>query len=99
MRRLFFVLLVACSSPGNSAPDGATAPDGNVASPDAMAPDAALDCGTPAQCMAQWEQAASDAYDAALGDPTALKDFLHAVPKGGDLHNHLTGAVWAETYL
>jgi len=25
--------------------------------------------------------------------------FLKAVPKGGDLHNHLVGAVYAETYL
>src|SRR5262249_43082604 len=25
--------------------------------------------------------------------------FLKAVPKGGDLHNHLSGAVYGETYL
>ena len=32
-------------------------------------------------------------------DPLKLRDFLHAMPKGGDLHNHLSGAVYAESYL
>ena len=69
------------------------------AAPDA-APDAeVLDCGTPSECAAIWEQHASDRFDAILGDATALAAFLRAVPKGGDLHNHLTGAVYAETYL
>jgi adenosine deaminase len=31
--------------------------------------------------------------------PLALHAFLHAMPKGGDLHNHLSGAVYAETWL
>ena len=55
--------------------------------------------GTPADCAAAWEKAASDRYDALLTNPTDLATFLKAVPKGGDLHNHLTGAVYAETYL
>jgi adenosine deaminase len=59
----------------------------------------ALDCGTPAECAATWEQAASDHFDAVHNTPDDLKAFLHAVPKGGDLHNHLSGAVYAETYL
>jgi adenosine deaminase len=54
---------------------------------------------TPAACGATWEQAASDRFDAILGTPTELAAFLKAVPKGADLHNHLTGAVYAETYL
>ncbi len=29
----------------------------------------------------------------------ALLDFLERMPKGGDLHHHLTGAVYAESYL
>jgi adenosine deaminase len=33
------------------------------------------------------------------GDPPALYAFLLRMPKGGDLHNHLTGAVYAESYL
>jgi hypothetical protein len=28
-----------------------------------------------------------------LNQPTELDAFLKAVPKGGDLHNHLSGAV------
>lgn len=32
-------------------------------------------------------------------NPAALMDFLDRIPKGGDLHNHLTGAVYAESYI
>ncbi len=32
-------------------------------------------------------------------DPARLRLFVHAMPKGGDLHNHLSGAVYAEDYL
>lgn len=32
-------------------------------------------------------------------DPLRLRNFLKAMPKGGDLHNHLSGAVYAESYL
>lgn len=57
-------------------------------------------CGSPAECAAEWEQNASDHYDELVGGNVGdLADFLFAVPKGGDLHNHLTGAVYAETFL
>jgi adenosine deaminase len=57
-------------------------------------------CGTPTECAATWEQAASDKLDGlAAGPPDALAAFLKAMPKGGDLHNHLSGAIYAETYL
>src|SRR6266404_2594911 len=32
-------------------------------------------------------------------NPSLLLAFLSEMPKGGDLHNHLTGAVYAESYL
>jgi adenosine deaminase len=32
-------------------------------------------------------------------NPAALRVFLTEMPKGGDLHNHLDGSVWAEDYL
>ncbi len=32
-------------------------------------------------------------------DPAALRAFLVSMPKGGDLHMHLSGAVYAETFL
>ena len=45
------------------------------------------------------EQRAADRLDAITGDPALLTAFLRQVPKGGDLHMHLSGAVYAETYL
>jgi adenosine deaminase len=32
-------------------------------------------------------------------DPLRLRAFLAAMPKGGDLHNHLDGAIYAESFL
>jgi len=54
--------------------------------------------------LAQAEQAASElsaakALDAVRGDPLALHVFLKRMPKGADLHNHLDGAVYAETFI
>jgi len=37
--------------------------------------------------------------DRIRGDASALRAFLRAMPKGADLHNHLTGAVYAESYI
>src|SRR5579863_291973 len=36
---------------------------------------------------------------AARSNPLALYHFLLAMPKGGDLHNHLAGAVYAESWI
>src|SRR4051812_25174042 len=51
--------------------------------------------------------AAGDANEAATArrlaairtQPLALEAFLHEMPKGGDLHNHLSGAIYAESFL
>lgn len=32
-------------------------------------------------------------------NPTRLTEFLAEIPKGGDLHHHLSGAVYAESYI
>ena len=32
-------------------------------------------------------------------EPTMLRGFLYAFPKGGELHNHLDGAIYAESYI
>jgi hypothetical protein len=57
-------------------------------------------CGTPAACAAVWEEAASAKLDVlAAGPKDALAAWLTEMPKGADLHNHLSGAVYAETYL
>ncbi|HZD77459.1 MAG TPA: adenosine deaminase, partial [Acidobacteriaceae bacterium] len=47
---------------------------------------------------AEQETAASMEQARAAG-PLALHAFLEGMPKGGDLHNHLAGAVYAETWL
>jgi adenosine deaminase len=36
---------------------------------------------------------------AAKGNPLALRHFLLGMPKGADLHNHLGGAVYAESWI
>ena len=33
------------------------------------------------------------------GEPLLLAAFLRAMPKGGDLHNHPSGAEYAESYI
>src|SRR5262244_3422531 len=38
-------------------------------------------------------------FEAARENRTALRAFLHRMPKGGDLHTHLAGAVYAERFL
>ena len=38
-------------------------------------------------------------FDAHRQRPTLLRQFLQRMPKGADLHSHLSGAVYAETYL
>ncbi len=47
---------------------------------------------TPADRTAQF-------LESARSNPAALMDFLERMPKGGDLHHHLTGAVYAESYI
>src|SRR4051812_23377621 len=38
-------------------------------------------------------------FSAIRSDATALRAFLRAMPKGGDLHVHLSGAVYAEDLI
>jgi adenosine deaminase len=42
---------------------------------------------------------AAAAAAAAENDPTKLTLFLNKMPKGGDLHHHLSGSVYAESYI
>ena len=37
--------------------------------------------------------------DGIRSDPVKLEAFLRAFPKGADLHNHLTGAIYAESWI
>lgn len=57
------------------------------------APAARSPAGTPS------EQRAIRAFDAARKNPLQLTAFLTGLPKGGDLHMHLGGAIYAETFI
>lgn len=45
------------------------------------------------------EAAVAALFDKAAQSPTALRMFLREMPKGGDLHNHLGGNIYAEDFL
>ena len=45
------------------------------------------------------EDRAAARFDSLRAYPGELRAFLRAMPKGGDLHNHLSGAVYAETFI
>ncbi len=38
-------------------------------------------------------------FEALKSSPPQLSAFLRAMPKGGDLHNHMSGAVYAESFI
>jgi adenosine deaminase len=45
------------------------------------------------------EQRAAKALDKVRGNPLELRAFLFAMPKGADLHYHLAGGIYAESYI
>src|ERR1700722_9143387 len=45
------------------------------------------------------EQHAARALDSVRQNPLELRDFLVRLPKGADLHSHLAGAVYAESWI
>ena len=45
------------------------------------------------------ERRASLNLQTAKSNPLALRHFLFGMPKGADLHNHLSGAVYAESFI
>lgn len=88
------VLAVLGAGCGSSSTAGPDAPPGDAPS------DQPTSCtGTPTECATVAEQRASDRFDALVGQPEMLAAFLKTMPKGGDLHNHLNGAIYAETVL
>jgi adenosine deaminase len=81
-------LLAACSSGSSPAVNDDAAKHRDGGSDGASA----IDGGTP-------EERTAAHLTSIEGDATALTSFLMQMPKGGDLHQHLSGAVYAETYL
>jgi len=59
----------------------------------------ALACPALAKAQGAAEAAAAARFDEVAASPTRLRVFLQAMPKGGDLHNHLSGTPYAEDYL
>jgi adenosine deaminase len=57
-----------------------------------------LNAQTPRPAETSEARTARD-MDQLKSDPRRLRNFLKAMPKGGDLHNHLSGAVYAESFL
>ncbi|MEM7277028.1 MAG: adenosine deaminase [Pseudomonadota bacterium] len=51
------------------------------------------------QSAAANERAAKKRLDAVQDDPVALRQFLYKMPKGGDLHFHIDGSIYAETFI
>lgn len=45
------------------------------------------------------EQRAARAFEAAHSSPPGLEAFLSRMPKGADLHYHLTGGIYAESWI
>ena len=58
-----------------------------------------LCCSAVAHADAASEAAAAKLFDDLSGNAAQLRVFLQAMPKGGDLHNHLGGTPYAEDYL
>src|SRR5712691_11305141 len=54
---------------------------------------------SPLQPAASSEAATARYFASIRNQPLLLLAFLAEMPKGGDLHNHLSGAVYAESYL
>ena len=54
---------------------------------------------SPAQTPTNPEARATRAFDRAKASPLDLHAFLERMPKGADLHMHLSGAVYAETFI
>jgi adenosine deaminase len=55
--------------------------------------------GTAGAAEATAEQRTAQEFERVRLSPLELRDFLKRMPKGADLHIHLDGAVYAETFI
>src|ERR1700682_6587675 len=53
----------------------------------------------PAGGLGTPEQRTARAYEAARANPLDLHAFLARMPKGADLHYHLSGGIYAESFI
>jgi adenosine deaminase len=54
---------------------------------------------TPRSAVTPAEQRTSRKLDSLRNNPLDLRAFLYGMPKGADLHNHIFGAVYAESWI
>ena len=54
---------------------------------------------TPKKSLGTAEQRTVGYFESIRKSPPRMLAFLQAMPKGGDLHNHLSGAIYAESYI
>lgn len=88
---LFLFLTIACTAP--------SATDPSSPSPSSV-PTEQTNEATKEDTSQQLEEKQIDRWLQAHRDrPPLVRNFLEQMPKGADLHTHLTGAVYAETYL
>ena len=60
---------------------------------------AATPLAAQSQARATAERRTAQYFESIRERPPELQAFLRQMPKGGDLHNHLSGAIYAETYV
>jgi adenosine deaminase len=60
---------------------------------------ALLTCLRPCACATRSTESVGQLFNTLRKSPPELYAFLLKMPKGADLHNHLSGAVYAETFL
>jgi Adenosine deaminase len=65
----------------------------------AALPLAGVFCAAGANADTASEAAAAAIFDKVAGNAAQLRMFLQAMPKGGDLHNHMGGNIYAEDFL
>ena len=89
-------------SSGGGTLDGSTGEPGTGDSTDATGDGTetgSMACATPRECADENEAATAAYLETIRDDPKLLDVFLVEMPLGGDLHHHLSGGVYAETYL
>jgi adenosine deaminase len=84
-RQIAFVLISTCGAVAVGSPQSKTPPSASSHSTVTFSPGEA--------------RTARAFEEARARGPVALYAFLYGMPKGGDLHNHLSGAIYAESWI
>lgn len=104
LQALALILLTGCASAGSpsTAPAAPRIPAASAAPASVAAPATAARRDDVSGDGPLWPERVHKTEVAFLElrhQPGKLEAFLRAMPKGGDLHNHLAGAIYAESFL